>query len=95
MAIMFDCAVNERLHFSIERQTGQIGKRYEKGTDKSMLVIIKLFYFHLQNGSAFLLLACPGCPGKEAIKWVLFLLRTSAVCCILLTAYSEKICFMC
>jgi len=31
-------------------------------------------FIKIQNGSAFLVPAYPGCPGKEAVKWVLLLL---------------------
>ena len=31
-------------------------------------------FIKIQNGSAFLVLAYPGCPEKEAVKWVLLLL---------------------
>jgi len=33
------------LHFSIERETGQIGDGYEKGTNKGIFVGLKLFCF--------------------------------------------------
>jgi len=29
-----------------------------------------LFFIKIQNGFIFLVLAYPGCPGKEATKWV-------------------------
>jgi len=32
------------------------------------------YFIKIENGSAFLVLAYPGCLGKEAVKWVLLLL---------------------
>ena len=38
-----------------------------------MLLPANISYFtEIQNGSAFLMAAYPGCAGNEAIKWVLF-----------------------
>jgi len=37
-------------------------------------------FVKIQNGSAFLVPAYPGCPGKEAIKWLLLFIINSIGC---------------
>jgi len=40
----------------------------------------------IQIGFTFLVSAYPGCPGKEAVKWLLLLLLL--LCCIIICAFS-------
>jgi len=49
-----------------------------------------LLYKEIQNCFAFLIPVYPGCPGKEAIKWVLLLIETSTV--LTLTVYQMIMC---
>jgi len=44
--------------------SGPCGSAYATAAPSS------LASFKIEIGSTFLVLACPGCPGKETVKWV-------------------------